>query len=84
MTAESFSRGYSMGSNLGRSRQMILKGKSVVAKSRRQKGLLEGKVSGKGRCGWSVPALTMLVSLTWGWATCALAHCSILSTVVKG
>lgn len=61
MTAESFSRGYSMGSNLGRSR---LKGKSMVAKSRRQKGLLEGKVSGKGRCGWSVPALTMVVSLT--------------------
>lgn len=83
MTAESFSKGYSMGSNLGRSRQKK-KGKSVVAKSRRQKGLLEGKVSGKGRCGWSVPALTMVVSLTWGWATCALAYCSILSTVMKG
>lgn len=64
MTAESFSTGYSMGSNFGRSRQNILKGKSMVAKSLRQNGLLEGKVTGEGRCGWSVPALTMVVSLT--------------------
>lgn len=35
---------YSMGSNLGRGRQMILKSKAMVAESLRQRGLLEGKV----------------------------------------
>lgn len=75
---------YSMGSNLGRGRQLRLKSKALVARSLRQRDLLEGKVMGEVRCGWSVLALAIVLSLSLGWGTCALAYCSILSTVVKG
>lgn len=43
---------------------MILKSKAMVAKSLRQRSLLEGKWVAEVRCGWRILALAMVLSLT--------------------